>query len=113
MTRPLKSTVTFKHHAKFVTAAKSIYIQSFKLNEHSTETSYLPRLFVGQGGEKVCSWVAFVEPGIFLCVFQRPIYPRQHSRGPRRYQPAQLAAAVIIGIVVAIIVLILYRGVWL
>ena len=32
---------------------------------------------------------------------------------PRRYQPAQLAAAVIIGIMAAIIILILYRGVWL
>jgi hypothetical protein len=30
---------------------------------------------------------------------------------PRRYQPAQLAAAVIIGIFVAVIVLILFRGV--
>jgi hypothetical protein len=32
---------------------------------------------------------------------------------PRRYQPAQLAAAVIIGIVVAFIILILYHRVWL
>jgi len=32
---------------------------------------------------------------------------------PRRYQPAQLAAAVIIGIVAAVIILILYRGIWL
>jgi hypothetical protein len=32
---------------------------------------------------------------------------------PRRYQPAQLAAAVIIGIVAAIIILILFRRVWL
>jgi hypothetical protein len=30
---------------------------------------------------------------------------------PRRYQPAQLAAAVIIGIGVAVIILILFRGV--
>jgi len=30
---------------------------------------------------------------------------------PRRYQPAQLAAVVIIGIVAAIIILILIRGV--
>jgi hypothetical protein len=29
----------------------------------------------------------------------------------RRYQPAQLAAAVIIGILVALIILILYRGI--
>jgi hypothetical protein len=29
----------------------------------------------------------------------------------RRYQPAQLAAAVIIGILAAIIILILYRGI--
>jgi hypothetical protein len=32
---------------------------------------------------------------------------------PRRYQPAQLAAAVILGVLAAIIILILYRGVWL
>jgi hypothetical protein len=32
---------------------------------------------------------------------------------PRRYQPAQLAAAVIVGIVSAVIILILYRGIWL
>jgi hypothetical protein len=32
---------------------------------------------------------------------------------PRRYQPAQIAAAVVIGIMAAIIILILYRGVWL
>jgi hypothetical protein len=31
---------------------------------------------------------------------------------PRRYQPAQLAAAVIIGILVAVIILILYLGVF-
>jgi hypothetical protein len=31
----------------------------------------------------------------------------------RRYQPAQLAAAIIIGLLVAIVILILYRGVWL
>jgi hypothetical protein len=31
----------------------------------------------------------------------------------RRYQPAQLAAAVIIGIFVAVIILILFRGVLL
>jgi hypothetical protein len=30
---------------------------------------------------------------------------------PRRYQPAQLAAAVIIGILVGVIILILYRGI--
>jgi hypothetical protein len=30
---------------------------------------------------------------------------------PRRYKPTQLAAAVIIGVVVAIIILILFRGV--
>jgi hypothetical protein len=30
---------------------------------------------------------------------------------PRRYQPAQLAAAVIIGIFAAVIILILFRGV--
>jgi hypothetical protein len=30
---------------------------------------------------------------------------------PRHYQPAQLAAAVIIGILVALIILILYRGI--
>jgi hypothetical protein len=30
---------------------------------------------------------------------------------PRRYQPAQIAAAVIIGIVAAVIILILFRGV--
>jgi hypothetical protein len=32
---------------------------------------------------------------------------------PRRYKPAQLAAAVIIGIFVAVVILILYRGIWL
>jgi hypothetical protein len=32
---------------------------------------------------------------------------------PRRYQPAQLAAAVIIGIIAAVVILLLYRGVWL
>jgi hypothetical protein len=32
---------------------------------------------------------------------------------PRRYQPAQIAAAIIIGIMAAIVILILYRGVWL
>jgi hypothetical protein len=32
---------------------------------------------------------------------------------PRRYQPAQLAAAVIIGIFVGVVILILYRGIWL
>ena len=31
---------------------------------------------------------------------------------PRRYQPAQLAAAVIMGIFVAVIILILYLGVF-
>ena len=30
----------------------------------------------------------------------------------RRYQPTQVAAAVIIGIVVAVVILILYRGLW-
>jgi hypothetical protein len=32
---------------------------------------------------------------------------------PRRYQPAQLAAAAIIGIAVALVILILYHRVWL
>jgi hypothetical protein len=32
---------------------------------------------------------------------------------PRRFQPLQLAAAVIIGAVVALIILILYHRVWL
>jgi hypothetical protein len=32
---------------------------------------------------------------------------------PRRYQPAQIAAAIIIGIMAAIVILILYRGLWL
>jgi hypothetical protein len=32
---------------------------------------------------------------------------------PRRYKLAQLAAAVIIGIFVAVVILILYRGIWL
>jgi hypothetical protein len=32
---------------------------------------------------------------------------------PRRYQPAQLTAAIIIGIFVAAVVLILYHGIWL
>jgi hypothetical protein len=32
---------------------------------------------------------------------------------PRRFPPTQLAAAVIVGIVVAIVILILYRGLWL
>jgi hypothetical protein len=32
---------------------------------------------------------------------------------PRLFPPRQLAAAVIIGIVVALVILILYRGVWL
>ena len=31
----------------------------------------------------------------------------------RRYQPTQLAAAIIIGIMAAVVILILYRGVWL
>jgi hypothetical protein len=31
----------------------------------------------------------------------------------RRYEPVQLAAAFIIGIMAAVIILILYRGVWL
>jgi hypothetical protein len=31
----------------------------------------------------------------------------------RRFQPLQLAAAVIIGALVALVILILYRGVWL
>jgi hypothetical protein len=62
MTRPVKSTVTFKQHAKFVAPSKSIYIQRFKLNEQSTEAKpvYLPCLFAGQGGEKMCSQVAFL-----------------------------------------------------
>jgi hypothetical protein len=32
---------------------------------------------------------------------------------PRRHQPAQLVAAVIIGIVVALVILILYHRAWL
>jgi hypothetical protein len=32
---------------------------------------------------------------------------------PRRYQPAQLAAAIIIGILAAIVIVIFYHGVWL
>jgi hypothetical protein len=32
---------------------------------------------------------------------------------PRRFPPLQLVAAVIIGALVAVIILILYRGVWL
>jgi hypothetical protein len=32
---------------------------------------------------------------------------------PRRYQPAQLLAAIIIGIVVAVVILILYGRIWL
>jgi len=32
---------------------------------------------------------------------------------PRRYQPAQLAAAVILGILAAIVILIFYHGIWL
>jgi len=32
---------------------------------------------------------------------------------PRRFPPSQLVAAVVIGIMVALIILILYRGVWL
>jgi hypothetical protein len=32
---------------------------------------------------------------------------------PRRFQAPQLAAAVIIGVFVAVVILILYRGVWL
>ena len=32
---------------------------------------------------------------------------------PRRYQPTQLIAAVVIGALVALIILIFYHGVWL
>jgi hypothetical protein len=32
---------------------------------------------------------------------------------PRRYEPVHLAAAIIIGIMAAVAILILYRGVWL
>ena len=32
---------------------------------------------------------------------------------PRRYQPVQLTAAILIGIFVAVVILILYHGVWL
>jgi hypothetical protein len=32
---------------------------------------------------------------------------------PRRFPPSQLAAAVIIGIVVALVILILYHRIWL
>jgi len=32
---------------------------------------------------------------------------------PRRFSPAQLGAAIIIGILVALVILILYRGIWL
>jgi hypothetical protein len=32
---------------------------------------------------------------------------------PRRYKPAQLAAAVIIGLAVAVLILIFYHRVWL
>ena len=39
--------------------------------------------------------------------------PYEDLQAPRRYQPAQLAAAIIIGIVVAVVVLIFYHGVWL
>jgi uncharacterized membrane protein len=31
----------------------------------------------------------------------------------RRYQPTQLAAAIMLGAFVALVILILYRGVWL
>ena len=32
---------------------------------------------------------------------------------PRRYQPAQIAAAIIIGIMAAVIILIFFHGIWL
>jgi hypothetical protein len=60
-----------------------------------------------------------IEPRAISFVVDRERLPAVFLRSPcevpmpRRYQPAQFAAAVIIGIVVAAVILILYRRVWL
>jgi hypothetical protein len=46
----------------------------------------------------------------YRCVLSR-LGPQLGPTMPRRYQPAQLAAAVIIGILAALIILIFYRGI--
>jgi hypothetical protein len=48
----------------------------------------------------------------YRCVLSR-LGPQLGPTMPRRFQPLQLAAAVIIGIMAAVIILIFYHGGWL
>ena len=53
-----------------------------------------------------------IEPGAKYIMAEQSDAPESRVM-PRRYQPAQLAAAVIIGIAVALFILIFYHRIWL